>query len=105
MTPEREHELAVAFEAYTDPISPQYDSEFDAEIRRLRSDWFPMPILCEGGNCKNELNGGEFGAGIPEQIGGYWYCGQCADDMAEDDSRRSDPCQDEDEDDLEDDDA
>ncbi|HEX8324735.1 MAG TPA: hypothetical protein VF595_12580 [Tepidisphaeraceae bacterium] len=40
MTPEREHELAVALESYTNPNHPEYDPEFDAQIRALRPDWF-----------------------------------------------------------------
>jgi hypothetical protein len=37
---ERENELAVALDAYTDPRSPEYDREFDKQIRALRPDWF-----------------------------------------------------------------
>ncbi len=37
---EREHELAEALEAYTDPNHPEYDEEFDKKIRALRPDWF-----------------------------------------------------------------
>jgi hypothetical protein len=39
-TREREHELAEALARYTDPDDPEYDPEFDREIRRLRPDWF-----------------------------------------------------------------
>lgn len=35
-----ESELAEALEAYTDPSNPEYDPEFDREIRKLRPDWF-----------------------------------------------------------------
>ena len=35
-----ESELAEALEAYTDPDHPEFDPEFDAEIRSLRPDWF-----------------------------------------------------------------
>jgi len=40
MTPEEEDELANALDAYTDPTNPEYDPDFDREIRRLRPDWF-----------------------------------------------------------------
>ncbi len=36
----REHELAEALDRYTDPNYPEYDAKFDAEIRRIRPDWF-----------------------------------------------------------------
>ena len=32
--------LTAALERYTDPNHPEYDAEFDKEIRRLRPDWF-----------------------------------------------------------------
>lgn len=35
-----EAELAEALEAYTTPSHPEYDPEFDAEIRALRPEWF-----------------------------------------------------------------
>lgn len=35
-----ESELAEALESYTDPSNPEYDPEFDREIRTLRPDWF-----------------------------------------------------------------
>lgn len=37
---DREEELAEALEAYTDPTHPEYDTDFDREIRALRPDWF-----------------------------------------------------------------
>ena len=40
MTPEEEAELAEALEHYTDPDDPEYDEEFDKQIRALRPDWF-----------------------------------------------------------------
>lgn len=36
----RETALAIAFDTYTNPAHPEYDHAFDAEIRRLRPDWF-----------------------------------------------------------------
>lgn len=35
-----ETELASALEAYTTPGHPQFDEKFDANIRKLRPDWF-----------------------------------------------------------------
>jgi hypothetical protein len=35
-----EGELAEALAHFTDPNHPDYDPEFDKEIRRLRPDWF-----------------------------------------------------------------
>ena len=40
MNSERMNELAEALDNYTDPNHPEYDPEFDREIRRLRPDWF-----------------------------------------------------------------
>lgn len=40
MTPEEEHELALALERYTTPGNPEYDPDFTRELRRLRPDWF-----------------------------------------------------------------
>ena len=37
---DEESELAEALAAYTDPTHPEYDPEFDREIRTLRPDWF-----------------------------------------------------------------
>jgi hypothetical protein len=36
----REAELAMALEKYMTPGNAEYDPDFDAEIRRLRPDWF-----------------------------------------------------------------
>jgi hypothetical protein len=36
----KEQELASALERYTDPSNPEYDAEFDKQIRQLRPDWF-----------------------------------------------------------------
>lgn len=36
----REHELAEALDNYTNPAHPDFDPVFNAEIRRLRPDWF-----------------------------------------------------------------
>jgi len=36
----RATELAESLKAYTDPASPEYDPDFDEEIRELRPDWF-----------------------------------------------------------------
>ncbi len=35
-----ETELAEALESYTNPNSPEYDPEFDRQIRKVRPDWF-----------------------------------------------------------------
>ncbi len=35
-----ESNLAEALEAYTDPTHPEYDPDFDRQIRALRPDWF-----------------------------------------------------------------
>lgn len=35
-----EHELALALERYTDPNNPEFDAVFNAQIRKLRPDWF-----------------------------------------------------------------
>lgn len=35
-----EAELAVALERYTNPLDPEYDAKFTAELRRIRPDWF-----------------------------------------------------------------
>ena len=48
-----EHELAVALEHYTTPGDPEYDVEFDAEIRRSRPDWFAAAPV--GGHDNGEL--------------------------------------------------
>ncbi len=32
--------LAEALSKYTNPLSPEYQPEFDAQIRSLRPDWF-----------------------------------------------------------------
>ena len=45
-----QHELAIALAHYTTPSDPQYDPEFDAEIRRLRPDWF-TPEAEEEARC------------------------------------------------------
>lgn len=34
------NDLAVALDSYTNPSSVEYDPVFDAEIRRIRPDWF-----------------------------------------------------------------
>jgi CHASE1-domain containing sensor protein len=31
--------LAIAFESYTDPASPEYDKEFTTKIKAIRPDW------------------------------------------------------------------
>mgnify|MGYP003580000454 CR=1 FL=1 len=36
----RTQELAEALDNYTDPTHPEYDAEFDKQIRTLRPDWF-----------------------------------------------------------------
>lgn len=38
-----EHDLATALDSYTDPTSPEYDPDFDRQIRELRPDWFAKP--------------------------------------------------------------
>ncbi len=40
MTPEKEQELAEALDRYTNPMSPEYDADFHAEVRAIRPDWF-----------------------------------------------------------------
>lgn len=35
-----EADLAVALDHYTNPLDPEYDAEFTAELRRIRPDWF-----------------------------------------------------------------
>jgi hypothetical protein len=32
--------LGAALDRYTDPSDPEYDPEFDREIRQTRPDWF-----------------------------------------------------------------
>jgi hypothetical protein len=36
----REETLAIALDAYTDPMNPEYDPEFDREIRKAAPHWF-----------------------------------------------------------------
>jgi hypothetical protein len=36
----REQELASALEHCTNPSDPEYDADFDKQIRQLRPDWF-----------------------------------------------------------------
>ncbi len=35
-----EAELAGALDRYTNPLDPEYDAKFTAELRRIRPDWF-----------------------------------------------------------------
>lgn len=47
MTPEREAELAAAFDAYTHPASPQFQPEFTLEMLHTRPDWFEHQELVD----------------------------------------------------------
>jgi hypothetical protein len=38
-----EAELYETLRDSTDPAHPSYDAKFDAQIRALRPDWFPLP--------------------------------------------------------------
>ena len=38
--PNRNHVLGIAIKNYTNKSSPAYDCNFEAEIKRLRPDWF-----------------------------------------------------------------
>lgn len=47
-----EEELAIALENYTNPNHPEYDKNFDEEIRRVRPDWFEDSFIQKQGSGK-----------------------------------------------------